>query len=135
MLSWKGVWQISRKWRKKRVSLAWCLILPTLVVLLHADQSAPEKKARTVQASDACTAPSLPEVAQHELVRTLSKNMSPASFGSPPRKRLAKPAVPIDETEVDQSSGPPRLAFPSGMSKGVSPLRDLKQRIMSTDGN
>lgn len=82
------------------------------------------------------TAPVSPP--RHELVRTLSKNMSPASFGSPPRKRLAKPAMPIPDEEGDTSiqmpGGPPRLAYPSGMAKGVSPLRDLKDRIMSTDG-
>lgn len=61
------------------------------------------------------TAPIKPQI-----VRTLSQNMSPASVGSPPRKRLAKPAVPIQ-------NDPPRLSHSSIVEK--SPLRDVKDHI------
>lgn len=90
---------------------------------------APEKESQTYRSAAPAPAP--------EPVRTLSKAVSPQSFGSPPRKRLAKPAVPAaqDDDELDYAltGGPPRLAFPKGVQKGSSPLWDLSEQIRKTE--
>lgn len=61
-----------------------------------------------------------------------------AHVGSPPRKRLAKPAVPDSAASgehADERAPPPRLAFVSpGKKSAGSPNRVEKEKMMTQDG-
>jgi hypothetical protein len=61
-----------------------------------------------------------------------------AQVGSPPRKRLAKPAVPDSAPSgehADERTPPPRLAFVSPEKKMAgSPKRVEEEKMMTQDG-